>query len=229
MGWNIDSNKLPAAVPKNYPKRRWLVKSGLRVFFMYLGLDLTSVILTRISKPEPFFEQPLGHQVFSAWTQAFRTYYSIELAYYSAAIIGVVIGFGTPSDWPPVSGSFRNDGYTIRKMWGTCWHQMTRRPCSEAGRVVKEICGFKKGTFLSKYSQIWVAFFVSLIAHHAGAIVACFEDGGLWQAVYFMIQPVGIMLEDLVIFTGAKMGISQNGESLSCYSWSLRQNPPINV
>lgn len=99
-------------------------------------------------------------------------------------------------------------------MWGSCWHQMMRRPCGEGGRIVRDLFRFKKGGFLSRYSQVWVAFLVSAMSHHVGAVVGLFEDGGFWQAVYFMVQPVGFMVEDLVMFVGRKAGIEESG---TCY------------
>jgi hypothetical protein len=180
---------------------------------MYLGNDITATILEQFCPDAPFFDQPLANQIFLAWTKAFGSYYSVELNYYAAAIPCVLLGYGTPSSWPPISGSFRREAYTVRKMWGTCWHQLMRRPCSEAGRIVTKICGFEKGSFSSRYSQIWVAFAVSAVSHHMGAKLGCFEDGGFWQAVYFLVQPVGIMGEDFVIWVGKKMGFGETGKS----------------
>ena len=93
-----------------------------------------------------------------------------------------------------------------------------RRPCSEAGRIIKETCGFKTGGFLSKYSQIWVGFAFSALSHHAGAVVGRFEDGGRWQVGFFMVQPAGIMLEDLVIWAGKTIGIEESCE-FSPFCW----------
>lgn len=101
-----------------------------------------------------------------------------------------------------------------------------RRPCSEAGRVVvKEIFRFEKGRFMSRYGQVWVGFAVSAVAHHAGAWVGGFADGGCWQVVYFMVQPGGIMFEDGVMGLGRRMGVRESGEL--CYFfpssfWLLR-------
>lgn len=85
-----------------------------------------------------------------------------------------------------------------------------RRPCAEAGRITKEICGFRKGTFASRYSQIWVAFAVSATIHHVGAITGFFEDNGFLQAIFFMIQPLGIMFEDGVKAAGSSLGIHES-------------------
>ena len=97
-------------------------------------------------------------------------------------------------------------------MWGKCWHQMMRRACGESGRQVRGFLGLKKGGLASRYSQIWIAFAVSAIAHHGGAMTGAFEDGGLSQAVYFMVQPLGFMFEDFIIYLGKSLGIKESGE-----------------
>ena len=86
-----------------------------------------------------------------------------------------------------------------------------RRPCAEAGKIVKSLCRFRTGSFASKYSQIWVGFAVSAMIHHAGAIVSMLEDSGRWQVVYFCIQPIGIMIEDGVMGIAKRCGFQKTG------------------
>jgi len=89
---------------------------------------------------------------------------------------------------------------------------MFRRPCSEAGRIVKKLCSFKTGSFSSKYTQLWLGFIVSAAAHQIGAKVGMFADQRFWQAIYFGIQSLGIMLEDGVIAIGRRSGLKKNGQ-----------------
>ncbi|KAF8852861.1 hypothetical protein BDZ45DRAFT_807110 [Acephala macrosclerotiorum] len=231
VGWNIQVNQLLPAVSTDYSKMLWLRQVAIRTFFMYLGYDITSNILLIFIRAGPFFTQPLVWQVFYAWTKAFRAYYSFELSYFALAIVSVVTGLSAPHQWPPLTGAFRKDAYTVRRMWGRCWHQCMRRPCSEVGRIAKKMLKLRDGSFLSRYSQIWVGFLVSALSHHAGATVGCFEDGGLWQFVYFMLQPAGIMVEDLVIHIWERCGlglpldqIRRLGEVwiMIWFSWTLR-------
>lgn len=211
VGWNICSKNIPLAVPIDYPTSLWLMQSTSSLVLLYLTTDVLSNILSYISIDEPFFDQPIWWQVSFAWLEAFRSYYGLEFAYCLASIIAVVLNISIPNEWPPISGYFRREGYTVRNMWGKCWHQIMRRPCSEAGRIVNQICGFRKGSFASRYSQIWVAFAVSAAMHHAGARMGCFKDGGLLQAAYFMIQPVAFMAEDFAMWAGKRMGMKDSG------------------
>ncbi|KAH7304852.1 membrane bound O-acyl transferase family-domain-containing protein [Rhexocercosporidium sp. MPI-PUGE-AT-0058] len=230
VGWNMRVSQMPAAAPKAMSISLWVIKNIVRLFLMYLGMDIASSVLIQMGHGAPFFDQPVPWQVCFSWAKAFRSYYMIEIVYYIIAIPMVAFDISTPQEWPPITGSFRKDAYTVRKMWGTCWHQLMRRPCSEGGRIFKQLFGLKKGSFASRYSQIWIAFLISTIVHHAGAVVAMFEDGGYWQIVYFMIQPVGIMAEDFTIYLGKKMGFGESVWSRSIgfvwvivwFSWSLR-------
>ncbi|KAH7403741.1 hypothetical protein BKA64DRAFT_459639 [Cadophora sp. MPI-SDFR-AT-0126] len=230
VGWNIRASQMPAAVPKGMSRSRWVRDNVIHLFFMYLGCDIASTILMQMGRDGLFFDQPILWQVSFSWVAAFRSYYMIDITYYIAAIPAVAFGVSSPQDWPPITGSFRREGYTIRKMWGTCWHQLMRRPCSEGGRIVKQLFGLKKGSFGSRYSQIWIAFLISTSTHHAGAVVGLFDDGGFYQMLYFMMQPVGIMVEDLVIYLGKKMGWEERVWAkrvgflwvIVWFSWSLR-------
>ncbi|KAK0114838.1 hypothetical protein ONS96_013320 [Cadophora gregata f. sp. sojae] len=176
------------------------------------------------------FAMPLLKQVVLSWGSAFKLFFTISLLYNLGGTLTVLIRLYDPVDWPPIFGCFKRDAWSIRKMWGSCWHQMMRRPCAEAGRITKLVCGFRTGSFASRYSQIWVGFAVSAAIHHAGAIVGMFEDNGWWQAVYFMRQPLGIMIEDGVIGIGRRCGIRPSRWTkalgflwvLGWFSWSLR-------
>ncbi|KAL2066913.1 hypothetical protein VTL71DRAFT_1337 [Oculimacula yallundae] len=230
VGWNIRNSQMPPSAPSDVVKSRWLLEYIFRLFFMYLGVDVTSTLMMIIGVDAPFFDQPIWWQVSVSWIKVLRSYYAIELMYSVAAIVAVASGLFKPQEWPPITGSFRKYGFTIRKMWGTCWHQLMRRPCSEPARVFKEFFGLKKGSFLSRYSQIWIAFLVSTSTHHAGAVIGMFEDGGYWQMIYFMVQPAGIMLEDFAIYVGKRAGIQDGASSRALgfvwtfiwFSWSMR-------
>jgi hypothetical protein len=59
---------------------------------------------------------------------------------------------------------------------------------------------------MSRYSQVWVAFAVSAATHHAGAVVGCFEDGGLSQGTLFHGATSGYHERGWVIGWGKTVG-----------------------
>ena len=149
-------------------------------------------------------------QTLVAWVAAYKLFFTISLLYAIGSGLAVLVGAHQPVDWHPIFGSF-NNAWSVRKMWGSCWHQLMRWPCAEAGKIVKSLCRFRTGSFASRYSQIWIGFAVSAMIHHAGAVVSMLEDNGRWQAVYFCIQPIGIMIEDGVMGIARRYGIQMTG------------------
>lgn len=84
-----------------------------------------------------------------------------------------------------------------------------------AGMLVNKLLGLEKGTKTSRYSQVVVAFAFSALIHTVGAIAGSFADDGFWQAMFFLAQPVGIVVEEHVMKIGRQLGIKKSGES-SC-------------
>ncbi|KUJ17180.1 uncharacterized protein LY89DRAFT_73285 [Mollisia scopiformis] len=241
VGWNIEPDCLPAAVPRGYSRSQFLKDTFRRFGYALLSQALTNAVL-RIGyfyflsqypwddQSYHFFRFPLTGQIMLSWVTAFKLYTNINMLYFALALVTVLLNIYEPRDWPPIFGSFLFDGWSVRNMWGRCWHQMMRRPCSEAGRIVKNIFGFRKGGFMSRYSQIWVGFAVSALAHQAGAKVGMYQDGGYWQAVYFMTQPLAIMFEDGIMALGRRAGVKSSGWTkfigrawvFLWFSWTLR-------
>jgi hypothetical protein len=91
---------------------------------MHLGLDIMQNIVkyTYAANPEPFFAFPFHIQILITCAGALEAYYGIELAYSIGALITIIPVFYKPADWPPISGSFCRDGWSVRKMGGSCWH-----------------------------------------------------------------------------------------------------------
>ena len=135
----------------------------------------------------------------------------MSLVYQLAASLPVALRLTPPSSWPPINGSFRENFYSIRKVWGKLWHQFLRRHTTSAGQAVTKICGFEKGTFMSRYTQLWVGFCVTALMHHPPAVR--WSDGGFWQAMAFLSQPAAIMIEDFMLWCGKKWGLSSTGKS----------------
>jgi hypothetical protein len=209
--WNTQYRNLLPSPPRNYSCGLFIRQTLTRVLAMYLGYNTCTTIALFLVSTSPFFAQPVTRQVAYAWTEAFRAYYFLELGYYLLAILSNFLRISQPHEWAALTGSFRKDAWSVSNMWGKCWHQMARRQCSEAGRIVKEVLRLRSGGIVSRYRRIWVGFAVSALTHHAGAVMGGFEDGGYWQVVYFMVQPVAIMLGDLAMGAGKRIGAQESG------------------
>jgi len=81
----------------------------------------------------------------------------------------------------------------------------------------------QKGTFLSRYTQLSLAFIFSGLIHHIGALnlPTSSREGNYRQLAFFLMQPGAIMFEDLAIHLGRKAGIKS-----SCKSWHPYSSRP---
>ena len=100
-------------------------------------------------------------------------------------------------------------------VWGRFYHQWLRRILSTAGMLVNKLSGIRRGSTASFYPQLLVGFGVSALIHMIGAMVGSFDDGGFGQAMFFLVQPLGIVVEESVIQIGKRLGIQKSGESRS--------------
>ncbi|ETW77548.1 hypothetical protein HETIRDRAFT_51982, partial [Heterobasidion irregulare TC 32-1] len=119
--------------------------------------------------------------------------------------VNVALGISHASAWPDPYGS-RVDAYTVRNFWGKTWHQMMRRYISFIGRFFSSLFRFQRGTPLSSYTQLYIGFIVSGIMHTAGgdAMVGYKYLGASLPS--FLVRPLAITLEDLVIASASKAG-----------------------
>jgi hypothetical protein len=72
----------------------------------------------------------------------------------------------------------------------------------------------RKGTLVSRYLQLYNAFFVSAVIHHIGALNCPYSALAWYQFYFFMIQPVAITVEDFAIYLGKKAGLKE-----TCKFW----------
>ena len=97
-------------------------------------------------------------------------------------------------------------------MYRLVWHQQCRRVCSAPGVfVVRDVLRLRKGSFASKYLQLFIGFGVSGLVH-GGASVLChgsLNDDGAMKV--FLAQAVIILLEDHLIVLGKRVGFEKSG------------------
>ena len=76
--------------------------------------------------------------------------------------------------------------------------------------LAREVFHLAKGTFASKYLQLFVGFLVSGIAHSGAAMANArtFRDNG--EISFFIAQAVIILIEDHIIDFGRKLGVQDS-------------------
>jgi len=108
----------------------------------------------------------------------------------------VGLGLSEPVYWPPLYGSI-GEAWSIRQFWGVFWHQKLRNVIeSPSDFISTSVLGLRKGTLLSRYTRLTLAFLISGVLHAAldhGQGVPFTESGAL---KFFTMQALGIMVED---------------------------------
>jgi hypothetical protein len=184
------------------------------IVWNFLLTDLSTSLLARYSTSTPFFSQSLSRQLFLSFLHAIRYVTGVEWTYDILALIFVFVGLSTPQDWPPTFGSFSGNCYTIGGLWGGFYHQWLRRNISTAGMLTNRLFSVEEGTVTSRCSRVIVGFAFSALVHTFGAVAGRYADGGLWQVVFFLSQPAGIVAEEMAMWMGRKSKIKKSGELL---------------
>ncbi|RVX67935.1 hypothetical protein B0A52_08540 [Exophiala mesophila] len=157
--------------------------------------------------PPNLFSLPLREQFMYGWLRGFHSGFSMALGYYILAAVAVGTGLSSPQSWPPIYGSFIKRGYTVRNIWGRCWHQFLRRTFETSNSVLLALTKAKKGSFFSRYLQLYNGFLVSALIHHAGSLNMTYHEAIRYQFLFFMVQPVAITIEDFAIYCAKRKGL----------------------
>ncbi|KAG6918897.1 hypothetical protein DXG01_010552, partial [Tephrocybe rancida] len=196
FGWNYQVSNVPAAPSLN--RGRFVISRIFRVIALFLIIDAGQTFIhTRamflVSDEELQYASITSHGLLFrflsilAWMSG--GYAGIRVHYDLASTLSVLLGLSKPADWPEPFGSWK-EAYTVRNFWGRTWHQMLRQFLSSFGTATTKFFGFRKGTNLSSYTQLFVAFTISGILH-------CFGDA----------MAVAITAEDVIIAVAKRSGL----------------------
>ncbi|RDL35145.1 uncharacterized protein BP5553_07076 [Venustampulla echinocandica] len=153
------------------------------------------------------------------------------MQYSLSSALTVATGLLTPQDWPPVMGRLR-DVCTVRGLWGKFWHQLYRRKLNLPFTILTRFVPIARGTLLSKYLQLYLAFIASGLLHTLGAMNATTSshENNMLQLTFFLVQPVAITIEDFAVYLGEKWGAKKSWKTkllgriwtFSWFTYSLR-------
>jgi len=117
--------------------------------------------------------------------------------YHLFAFICVALHIQDPSQWPPYFGSL-SETWSIRQFWGASWHQTMRQFLTANGDYfVDSILRFPRG-LVSRYTRLTLSFAISGVIHLAMLYEHGLTKDEAGSIDFFVIQALGIMLEDLV-------------------------------
>jgi len=213
VGWNWRVNNIPEAAPTT--KWQFIRAQLLKAFTFYLLFDLIwyKIQCSPFSSPfpPPLISLPIYRQILWTWIPGLESYYSLNMQFPLFAALTVGLGWCGPGDWPPIMGRLR-DVETVRDFWGRFWHQGLRRTLGISFQVLTKFVRIEKGSLVSRYGQLYLAFAASAFLHHFPALIhgTGGDDSARDQLVYFLIQPLAITFEDFVIYLGKRAGVKRS-------------------
>ncbi|KAL6235275.1 hypothetical protein BDW75DRAFT_230456 [Aspergillus navahoensis] len=145
----------------------------------------------------------------------------IEVHYRILSLVSVGLGVSLPHQWPPLFGSI-NEAYTLRRFWGNFWHQLFRWPMQGISSFAcRDILRLPRPSLVERYMNIALVFVISSSLHLAidGRAGIMLPQTGALRC--FLIQPVGIMLEDGVRAIHQRLcgGNSSKWTRMARYIW----------
>ncbi|KAF9264395.1 hypothetical protein L218DRAFT_1076599 [Marasmius fiardii PR-910] len=214
IGWTHEPRKgtLPPPRPLVQPRKKRILLLVLRITRFFLLMLLNDVLI----KLNPVFRfgssgvrssGVLWH-VLGCTSAGLIVYapFNVGHAIWELICVGLFrMDMDAPDEWRPLFGDLE-DAWTVTRFWGFTWHQMMRRFLSAHGHFVAHcVLRLHPGSSLNRFIQILVAFCLSGIMHQTGEYMVAREHGrGWWNEGggsfrFFMLQPIAIGLEDLVL------------------------------
>ncbi|KAI6106359.1 membrane bound O-acyl transferase family-domain-containing protein [Pisolithus thermaeus] len=168
-----------------------------------------------------------------------RCYTGLNWMHSALAVVAVGTTLHEPQSWPPPFGKWK-DAYTVRRFWGRTWHQFSRyiltlfgphqhkrhpwdQPSSSDAKT-KE-----REPWVKSYTRLCNAFLCSAFMHTCGDVVLQFR---IWETASpittslhkasqpnvigfsipcFLLQPIGVLVEDAVMEAGKRIGLRKRG------------------
>ncbi|KAL4868258.1 membrane bound O-acyl transferase family-domain-containing protein [Aspergillus spectabilis] len=119
-----------------------------------------------------------------------------DFNYRIVSIISTALKTSDFQDWPPLFNSML-EAWTLRRFWGTFWHQCLRWPfCSAATVITRKGLGLQRPSLLERYTHILCVFVISGTLHTLCDLafgIRWHESGAL---LFFSSFALGIMVED---------------------------------
>ncbi|KAK3312231.1 hypothetical protein B0H66DRAFT_608514 [Apodospora peruviana] len=220
VGWNFGSRMINdqrkemrrrrLAKERQLQRGQFAVRSLVRAFACYLAWDLVMLAEKKVvTIPDAeswrwgWSREALGEMAKVELIMLATVYLGMNLWFETAAAIGSGLGLNQPEEWPPLFGSLF-DCYTTANVWGKFWHQYLRQPCLGFSRRLVELLHVPRRSTLAYLIHLTNAFLISTFFHvlSVGTVA-----GGYYplrslisdMSIFFMLQPVGAMIEGAVM------------------------------
>ncbi|KAI6147993.1 membrane bound O-acyl transferase family-domain-containing protein [Pisolithus tinctorius] len=200
VGWNW-SREIPIAKPsfETNSRAQFLVYAVARAIFCGLAFDaFTETVCTYspnlgswkgdsiLDYSLPFVPRYL-RALQILYLAVWLTYFALNWAYYSLAIVCIIVFRQHPSQWPPL---FDRPwlSTSLSDFWGRRWHQMFRFPLVSCGGVPLAYLFGRPGGVLGTFMMSAIFHIIELRAVGRGSNIAV-------QVGFFALNGVGVLLE----------------------------------
>jgi hypothetical protein len=179
-------------------------------------------------------QAPFSHQVALSWLPLLHIFVALAYMYWLAALIFVGLNIHQPQDWPYLFGEL-GDAYTVGQAWSRTWHQTVRvssiaspklakfliaeshvmqRVCTFLVAPLTDFLGVEERTSLHRNITLVVGFAMSGLIHYAGTCNLTYSPIHETLLIFFVLQPLAIMFEDMIIAVGRRLGINLSRKSM---------------
>ena len=227
VGWNWRVAGIPTQTTQ-LSRAQFLRRCAVEWIAMYAGLHLVNIVcfamltsfrsictpwlrsMLMLLTSNPIF---MFMFIFLGWTMTVYSHFALLSLPLAMICVGLRVGptaWQELEAWPPNFGSYK-EAYSIRRLWGYTWHQQMRRTASAPGIYLLSLLpwSLQKSRallprLLKRYFLLLATFFTSALIHAAGsynvtrALNLPLSDGG--EIMYFTLQAIGIMAEDLAVW-----------------------------
>ncbi|KAF9530993.1 membrane bound O-acyl transferase family-domain-containing protein [Crepidotus variabilis] len=136
-------------------------------------------------------------------------YTTLSYMHYALSAFSVGLGITNPCDWPPLF-NFTFEACTLRKFWGTFWHQMFRRIFTTHADFFSELLHLPPDSQITRYFKLFCSFGLSALLHLGGDGLALQSVSKSGCVKFFMLQAAAIVLEDNIIGLTSKLPAQRN-------------------
>lgn len=211
VGWNFQVKGVPVGIP-NETRWKFLLRQGRDLVFGCLALDFCSAIIRAHRYPPGADPDDLRISISARalviLATGIQSYFANSFNYQYLSIFAVAAGINKLKDWPPLFGRL-SETTTIRRFWGSFWHQGIRKILSGYTQSLLRLLRVRHNTTHSSILTLLFTFLLSGLYHGYASYALTYPTptspyattyDRFWRfMIFFMVQPIGIVIEDLVI------------------------------
>ncbi|KAF9535564.1 membrane bound O-acyl transferase family-domain-containing protein [Crepidotus variabilis] len=197
---------LPPKPSPSTTRTAFILQQLYTISIFYLLVDISLIMAHAYSARRSWMATHhggMGH--FDIWKLVnmgfgIQIYAMLVIEHCLIALTAVGLGLSEPQFWPPLYHNV-TEAYTLKRFWGTFWQQLYRRVfIVHSDFFAHNILLLPRSrNKIIVFTKVTLVFLVSGILHFGGDALALqsLRKPGSFQ--FFCLQPVGLIIEDLIL------------------------------